>query len=423
MRANLWIVCGLNLSMLLAGCGRARPPQPSVGSSSQPHDRFAVGELSVGPPITHANMTVFPVLSTQPLDKDRFITLDDGLKSGTVEIREVGAQQSPNVDAEGGQHANTVAASGSRVNELLVVNKSDRPLYLMPGEIIVGGYQDRVIGSELVVAPSGEPTPIEVFCVEHGRWGQRDRDDTIAYLSSAAANDSRGASVAIRAPADAASADGALQTIAQQADEGKFVASVGSLSKKARLAVQAGEGQGMVWSEVAGQNARSGVLFETGTFTGNYVDERSLQQLEPYLKSLEQPIGSQSQVVGVVVAINGKTESLDVFESTPLFRKLWPKLLKSYALDAVSARQEPDATEATSGQPARACTQVEARDFLAEAMNGEGRRAKEGSIAVTTRSTERIDVFSASDGSSSMGGGFGGGGAFGGGIHVSGFGK
>jgi hypothetical protein len=39
----------------------------------------------------------------------------------------------------------------------------------------------------------------------------------------------------------------------------------------------------------------------------------------------------------LVVAVNGKVESLDVFQSTPQFRNLWPKLLKSYALDAAHA--------------------------------------------------------------------------------------
>src|SRR5688572_24865146 len=111
MRAKLWIVCGLSLSVLMAGCGRARPPKPSVGSSSQPPEHFVVGELNVGPPVTHANMTVFPVLSKRALDTDRFITLDEGLKSGTVEIRELGAQQPANGDAQSNPFGNTAGAS------------------------------------------------------------------------------------------------------------------------------------------------------------------------------------------------------------------------------------------------------------------------------------------------------------------------
>ena len=64
--------------------------------------------------------------------------------------------------------------------------------------------------------------------------------------------------------------------------------------------------------------------------------------IEPYLDHLQRPVADLEQPVGILVAINGKIESIDVFESTPLFLKLWPKLLKSYALDAANSREESD---------------------------------------------------------------------------------
>jgi hypothetical protein len=36
-------------------------------------------------------------------------------------------------------------------------------------------------------------------------------------------------------------------------------------------------------------------------------------------------------------------EMVDVYESTPLFKKLWPKLLKGYALDAIAVTGDEDA--------------------------------------------------------------------------------
>ena len=65
------------------------------------------------------------------------------------------------------------AASSATVNQLLVLNASDRPLYIMPGEVISGGLQDRTIGEELVIQPAKKPVPIEVYCVEQGRWSGR----------------------------------------------------------------------------------------------------------------------------------------------------------------------------------------------------------------------------------------------------------
>jgi hypothetical protein len=40
-------------------------------------------------------------------------------------------------------------------------------------------------------------------------------------------------------------------------------------------------------------------------------------------------------------------DALEVFESTPLFRQLWSKLRKSYALDAANAEAD-EAAEKTS---------------------------------------------------------------------------
>ncbi len=116
----------------------------------------------------------------------------------------------------------------------------------------------------------------------------------------------------------------------------KFVLSAGSLSKETREAVQSGKGQQAVWDSVGKVNHRVGTSSASGPFTFNYSDPKVLKKLQPYLKGLTEPVAGQDRVLGAVVAVNGKIESLDVFESTPLFRKLWPKLLKSHALDALS---------------------------------------------------------------------------------------
>ena len=63
-----------------------------------------------------------------------------------------------------------------------------------------------------------------------------------------------------------------------------------------------------------------------------------------------------------MVAINGKIESVDIFESTPLFRKLWPKLLQSYALDALHASDAVDAKKTSSV--------ADATVFLEKVMRG-----------------------------------------------------
>jgi len=41
---------------------------------------------------------------------------------------------------------------------------------LLAGELVSGGKQDRIIGKDRLVPAGSEPLPLDVFCVEHGRW-------------------------------------------------------------------------------------------------------------------------------------------------------------------------------------------------------------------------------------------------------------
>jgi hypothetical protein len=386
-----------------------------------------VADLVIATPVRQSNLTIFPVVSKSTRADDRFITLDEGLKAGTVEIREVGARDSatalnqtpaqvaanPPGDEQAARDDKSHEAGDSHetneslpaedvaldiaandVNRLVVINRSGKPLYLMPGEVIVGGSQDRTIGEELVVAPTGEPVPIDVFCVEQGRWGTR-------YATTL--------SLVINEVADEA-AD--AEELASEANQGKFIGKAGNLGKSGRVAVQAGEGQQKVWDEVARSNGASGVNWSTAAFTANYVDSEVLERLMPYREAMSLAVSKQERVVGVVVAINGKIETVDVFESTPLFLKLWPQLLKSYALDASQVADAEDARNSNSPSEAEA--------FLASVLRDQESAARKtcGGLVVSRHETNDRISFSA--------GAMGGMGMMGGSaapVHSSGFSK
>src|SRR5205085_1705669 len=188
-------------------------------------------------------------------------------------------------------------------------------------------------GQELVIAPDNKPVPINVFCVEHGRWGGRNVQayaDLLAATPAAATDVSAGANGAafgglaqsvrgalraeswndVGGPGGVDSFSGNLSLVVSQtaevANAGKFIGSIGSLSKAARIAVQGGEGQGKVWDEVATENAKSGVGGQTGTFSGNYADGASAERLTPYIDELKTPIEQTPNIVGVIVAVNGE---------------------------------------------------------------------------------------------------------------------
>jgi hypothetical protein len=77
----------------------------------------------------------------------------------------------------------------------------------------------------------------------------------------------------------------------------------------------------------------------------------------------------QSDVIGYAFAVNGRVNSAEVYASGDLFRKLWPKLLKASAVEAVAELEKGKrgaATEQAVGQGNRAVTQETEENLLFE---------------------------------------------------------
>jgi len=92
----------------------------------------------------------------------------------------------------------------------------------------------------------------------------------------------------------------------------------------------------------------------------------------------------------MIVAIDGKLELTDIFESTPLFCKLWPKLPKSYALDAAQVTKSSAAEKSCSVADAKALL-----DGILQAKVGKTETA--GGLVISTRSTSRFTAFAANE--------------------------
>ena len=124
--------------------------------------------------------------------------------------------------------------------------------------------------------------------------------------------------------------------------------------------------------------------------------------------------------MGVAVAVNGKMLSVDIFESTPLFKKFWPKLLKSYALDAVAAKREKVVGKA------RTITNQDCIAFLKDVENSKS-ETKElaGGQKVAKRESRTGTSFSYYNARAASAAGISqketaqGGGGFGGSVHTS----
>src|SRR6202140_1383112 len=128
------------------------------------------GDWRILDPVIYENIAIFPVVSGSSQDTSSFLTLEEGLASGEVIVSERGAAGM--VRSRGVVRPIAVPQydAGASVNQLVLINRSKRPLLLLAGELVSGGKQDRIIGKDRIVPVGAEPLPLDVFCVEHGRW-------------------------------------------------------------------------------------------------------------------------------------------------------------------------------------------------------------------------------------------------------------
>src|SRR5579864_4570811 len=151
------------LAVLL--CGLAVIPAAIAGDAgSLP---ATTNDYKILAPITHGDLTIFPVLSAKSHDTSDFITLDEGIRSGEVVVTEVGNLHSGMRRRPPYQER---PYGGAEVNRLVLINNSKHPLILLAGEVVTGGKQDRVVGKDRIVPAESDPVDLSVFCVEHGRW-------------------------------------------------------------------------------------------------------------------------------------------------------------------------------------------------------------------------------------------------------------
>jgi len=282
-------------------------------------------------PIRHGNLTVFPVIAARSYPTGEFLTLDEGLRSGEVIVTEAGA-----VQGLIRRHPTSNMHEGAQVNRLVLVNNSKRPLLLLAGEIVSGGKQDRVIGKDRIIPPESDPVDLSVFCVEPGRW--------------VATSEHFGASEAMYGSAHGTSVGG--PTVMAGAPPPMAIMAQPSVRAKA----MGDQNQEEVWVEVRKQRAEvAGNLVaatppaaEEISRTTSYAKVMENDEVKKQVDAVALPIQQNYQslirqlrdrnAVGVVVAVNGRVIWADIFASTELLEKYWPKLVRSYASEAVVSR-------------------------------------------------------------------------------------
>ena len=127
---------------------------PATGEPLDPDRHSGTVALKVkkvtGPFVYH-NLAVYLVHGEDQLPRDVDLTvLEPALAQKKLVVRET-----------------------KNVNRLVVENRSTDYVFLQAGDIVSGGWQDRVIAFDLVVPPRSGKVAISAFCVESGRWSGR----------------------------------------------------------------------------------------------------------------------------------------------------------------------------------------------------------------------------------------------------------
>ncbi|NDW19245.1 hypothetical protein D0T53_10005 [Dysgonomonas sp. 216] len=229
---------------------------------------------------THKNLSIF-LLEGEDLINKSFMTLEEAMKQNKIALHETG-----------------------NVNELSIDNKSDAYIFIMAGDIVKGGKQDRTIGEDVVLKPWAKKVPLKSFCVEQSRWRQRGAENVSQFSAS-------------------------TQVLSD---------------KKIKIAARSSKNQSAVWKEVnefqenasknVNKNVKSSVSATSLQLT---LEDKDLKALTiEYMNALKPALEGRKNITGIAFCINGKISTIEWFGNSALFDKLKIKLLESAANEAIS---------------------------------------------------------------------------------------
>lgn len=258
-------------------------------------------------------------------------TEDDGrppvLDLGQVRIRDPRPLgQLPPLDAQiGADHLGTltiteVSDAGS-VPYLQAVNKGPWPVLIFDGEELVGAKQNRIANATILVGVG--KTVLPVSCVEQGRWSHRTRaSHGGTYTSHPRLRQAKERQVRERATAEARRC-GADVTSGSASEEAQYL-----------RAQRFGADQGSVWDEVERTACALGSSSPTMAMADTY--EAGKGDLERIVQAFELDTSATSgDTVGALVFLGGEFICLDLLHPAKRFARLYPKLLRGYALEAL----------------------------------------------------------------------------------------
>jgi hypothetical protein len=286
------------------------------------------GTYRVLAPIQSGNLLLFPVVRAdgKSTAETPFITLDEGLKSGEVEVTEAGRARGLVRSRNGASpQAPDNAYRGDEVNTLVLLNHSKRPLLLLAGEIVTGGKQDRIIAKDRIVPSGADPIDLSVFCIEPGRW-------TESSANFGASSKSSMGSFMVQPQVRE-------RAMVEQDQQQVWNSVNGAISQMEAAAPPASSGT----SAPGGFSRRSlGTSSYAKAMQDSGVSEKVNEAAAPLMNAREQVLAQlrEEHAVGVVVAVRGEIIWADLFANTDLLSRYWTKLVRSYAAESLTEGED-----------------------------------------------------------------------------------
>jgi len=246
---------------------------------------------------SYESLRLFPIIAgdafiEQHKDLGKFTLLKDAIEQNKIIITETGARNLANDD-----QLNISGSVGGTVNTLFAQNKSSDTIFIMAGEVVTGGKQDRVIGQDVVLAP-GEDVDLSAFCVEKSRWTTKDNN------------------------------------------RGEFTGYYNVSSMDIRKSVTEDKNQSEVWRKVDEHTSKNGATSDTKAYTNLENSEEYQNTVKAYLNTFEAAFKDNSRVIGVIAVTGNEIMGCDLFATHDLFIDSYESLIHSYVSHAITQGSE-----------------------------------------------------------------------------------
>lgn len=234
-----------------------------------------LGTVRLGEPSSSGALTLLPVFGEME-GAPGFVTLGEALAAGSLLVTEVDV--------------------GGSVPELMAHNQGTVGVLVLDGEELVGAKQNRVLNTSIYLAP-GAKTVVPVSCTERGRW---------RHISERFEDSGHVAVPAVRRTAHRSVTANVRSGYSYRAD------------------------QCAVWNEVDELQSRHAVRSATDAMRDVY------EKRAETIASLANDFPLRDGQTGLFALWSGEVVGFDVVAAPAAYRHLHARLVRSYALDALT---------------------------------------------------------------------------------------